>query len=72
MEQEDEDEMAQRKMREEDAEVDITGVDEVLDAIEIEHQRETKDDDMLWAESEPDDDEKVWEMKVILNPEDDY
>ncbi|KAL5488231.1 SWD1 [Sanghuangporus weigelae] len=69
---EDEDEMAQRKMREEDADVDINGVDEVLDATEIELRREVKDEDILWAEDEPDDDTKTWKMKLILNPEDDY
>lgn len=59
-------------MREEDAEVDINGVDEVLDATEIELRREVKDDDILWAESEPDDDEKGWKMKLVMNPEEDY
>lgn len=64
--------MAQRKMREEDAGVDIIGVDETLDGTEIERRREEKDEDILWAESEPDDDEKGWKMKLILDPEDDY
>ena len=64
--------MAQRKMREEDAEVDITGLDETLDGTEIERRREDKDEDILWAESEPDDDVKGWKMKLVLDPEDDY
>ena len=70
--QEDEDEMAQRKMREEDAEVDIVGLDETLDGTEMERRREDKDEDILWAESEPDDDVKGWKMKLVLDPEDDY
>ena len=64
--------MAQRKMREEDAEVDIVGLDETLDGTEIERRREDKDEDILWAESEPDDDVKGWKMKLVLDPEDDY
>ena len=40
---------------------------------EIEIRREVKDEDILWAEDEPDDDDiKNWKMKVIMNPEDDY
>ena len=68
--QEDEDEMARRKMREEDAEVDIFSVDEVVDIREMELRREVKDDDVLWAESEPDMDEKGWRMKILMIDED--
>ena len=39
--------MAERKMREEDADVDINGVEEVLDATELELRREVKDEDIL-------------------------
>ena len=64
--------MAERKMREEDADVDINGVEDVPDATELELRREVKDEDILWAEDEPDDDVRAWKMKLILNPEDDY
>ena len=77
--QEDEDELAQRKMREEDAEVnifdDVDGADERPNETELEMRRfyeaEGNDEDVLWAENELDDD-KGWRMKLILNPYDDY
>ena len=62
--------MARRKMREEDAEVDILSVDEVIDEREMELRREVKDEDVLWAESEPDKDEKGWKMKILMIDED--
>lgn len=68
---EDEDEMAERKKREEDVEVDIMGTGEVLDERELEMAREVKDEDILWAENDPDDD-KDWKMKLVMDPEEDY
>jgi hypothetical protein len=66
--------MAERKKREEDVEVDImgNGLDETPDATELEMnaRREVKDEDVDWAENEPDDD-KDWTMKLVLDPGDD-
>ncbi|KAI5124879.1 hypothetical protein M0805_007309 [Coniferiporia weirii] len=67
---EDENELALRKRREEDAEVDVNGLEEVPDALEMELRREVKDEDVLWAESEPDEDQKGWRMKVIMVDDD--
>ena len=65
--QEDEDEMAQRKKRIEDAEVDILGLDEVSDDSDVEKGKEVHDPDIHWAETDPDDDKKGWTMKVIMD-----
>ena len=45
--EEDEDEMAQRKKRIEDAEVDILGLDEVSDDSDVEKGKEVHDPDIL-------------------------
>ena len=55
--------MAERKKKEEDVEVDIlndfTGESDT-------QRRESKDKDILWAESDPDNDVPGWRMKVLL------
>lgn len=68
--QEDEEVMAERKMKEEDAYVDIDTIDEVPDEREMELRREVKDEDALWAESEPDNDNLRWKMKILMTDDD--
>lgn len=70
--QEDEAEIAKRKRKEEDEYVDIMGDLEVEPAPELLARQEVKDEDILWAESEPDKDDKKWNMKVLLADESDY
>lgn len=53
-------------MKEEDVEVDINHIDEVIDEREMELRREVKDEEILWAESEPDGDDKDWSMKILM------
>lgn len=53
-------------MKEEDVEVDINHIDEVIDEREMELRREVKDEDILWAESEPDGDDREWCMKILM------
>ena len=68
--QEDESEIEKRKRREEDEEVDVMGdTDSENDFLP---GREIKDDDVLWAEMEPDLDDKEWNMKVLLVDDTDY
>ena len=68
--QEDEAEIARRKMLEEEEDVDIeSGVEEVNNTTEHVRQNGENDEDTLWALEEPDDDKK-WEMKVIMDEED--
>jgi len=69
---EDEAEIAKRKRKEEDEYVDIMGDLEVEPAPELLARQEVKDEDILWAESEPDKDDKKWNMKVLLADESDY
>ena len=74
MEQEDEDEMARRKMREEDAVVDIDGLGDgdgpyLQDATK---HSEPNDEDALWAEDEPDEDDPKWKLKVLIVEEDGF
>ena len=67
---EDEAEIARRKMLEEEEDVDIeSGVEEVNNTTEHVRQNGENDEDTLWALEEPDDDKK-WEMKVIMDEED--
>ena len=66
--QEDESEIALRKMKEEDQEVDIlTGVDVVV----ADHSRTNGDDgeDAAWADEEADEDTGGWRMKVVMEDE---
>jgi len=69
---EDEDVIADRKRRVEDASVDVLTVDEEPAMLEkrLRKEREAGDEDVLWAESEPDDDYTGWRMKVILVDDD--
>ncbi len=62
--QEDEGEMAQRKMKEEDLEVDIeadSSEDGRMDVI-----AEPRDEDMIWADDDPDQDLSALHMKVLI------
>ncbi|KLO10157.1 WD40 repeat-like protein [Schizopora paradoxa] len=68
---EDEAEITKRKQKEEDEYVDVMGENEVEPAEQLARQEE-KDEDILWAESEPDKDDKKWTMKVLLADESDY
>ena len=57
-------------MLEEEEDVDIeSGVEEVNNTTEHVRQNGENDEDTLWALEEPDDDKK-WEMKVIMDEED--
>ena len=57
-------------MLEEEEDVDIeSGVEEVNSTVEHVRQNGENDEDTLWALEEPDDDKK-WEMKVIIDEED--
>lgn len=69
--QEDEAEITKRKQKEEDEYVDVMGNLEVQPE-EMLARQEVKDEDILWAESEPDQDDKKWTMKVLLADESDY
>lgn len=66
--QEDEAEIARRKMLEEEEDVDIEGEPEdvVASAADAARQNGDQDEDTLWALEEPDDDEKGWRMKVLI------
>lgn len=52
----------------EDAPADVLTVDEdpVVQEEKLRREREASDEDVLWAEIEPDDDLPGWRMKVIL------
>lgn len=65
---EDEEEIADRKRRIEDAPVDVLTVDEdpTVHEAKMQKEREVSDEDVLWAESEPDEDHPGWRMKVIM------
>ena len=67
--QEDEAEIARRKMLVEDEDVDVDGMIEVNVNGTAEHVAE-HDEDLLWALDEPDDDYRGWKMKVIIEEED--
>lgn len=69
--QEDEAEITKRKQKEEDEYVDVMADLEVQPE-ELLARQEVKDEDILWAESEPDQDDKKWTMKVLLADESDY
>lgn len=65
--------MAQRRMREEDAVVDIDSVDDANgpSSEEAKQQNEPKDEDVLWAEDDPDEDDPEWRMKLLIVDEND-
>lgn len=69
--QEDEAEIARRKMLEEEEDVNID--DAVEDAANgaADHYRQSSenDEDLLWALDEPDDDIKGWKLQVLIEDE---
>ena len=72
--QEDEAEVARRKQLEEEKAVDIEGEDEDVAkkaAVEPTRQNGDPDEDTLWVLEEPDDDEKGWRLKVLIEDEQD-
>lgn len=65
--QEDESEIALRKQKAEDEEIDIDGLIEDPSSKQVEHVRlADEDDDVAWAAEEPDDDQPDWRMKVMV------
>lgn len=69
--QEDEEEMAKRKMKEEEQEVDIAGVDgggAQPNGVRINGEH---DEDILWADEEPDEDMEGWKMKILIEDDQD-
>lgn len=71
--QEDEADIARRKMLEEEEDVDIDGgiTDPAENTADHLRQPTENDDDFLWATDEPDDDMKGWRMKVLVEDEQD-
>ena len=70
--QEDEAEIARRKMLQEEEDVDVDGMVEGIVDGGADHPRlngET-DEDILWALEDPDDDIKGWKLKVLTEEED--
>ncbi|OCH95883.1 WD40 repeat-like protein [Obba rivulosa] len=68
---EDEDVLVQRKMKEEEEEVNIEGIDGTAQAT-VEHARAQSgdyDDDAAWALEEPDDDSRDWRMRIVIEDE---
>lgn len=61
-------------MKEEDAVVDIDGENDAGKDVSEEgkRQNEPKDDDVLWAEDDPDEDDPGWKMKVLVVDDDGY
>ncbi|KAJ7179564.1 COMPASS complex protein [Mycena filopes] len=66
-ENEDEADMIRRKMKEEEEEVDIETVPEAAKPREIQlHGVQPGDEDLAWADDEPDDDQKPISLRVIM------
>ncbi|EGO01504.1 hypothetical protein SERLA73DRAFT_70684 [Serpula lacrymans var. lacrymans S7.3] len=66
--EEDESELAMRKKKQEDEEVDVMGgVMEEEDANVI--SMDVDDEDVEWADDEPDDDLKGWKMPIVMEDE---
>ncbi|KAF7354969.1 COMPASS complex protein [Mycena sanguinolenta] len=64
---EDEADMVRRKMKEEEEEVDIDTVPEAAKPRQIHHHGvQPGDEDVAWADEEPDDDQQDWKMRVIM------
>ena len=61
--------MAERKMKQEEEEVDIlTGKDAEEEVVE--HSRVNGDEeDIAWADDEPDEDVRDWKMKIVMEDE---
>ena len=66
--QEDEVETARRKMKQEEEEVDVEGIFEVANEQnpQVVGLSREDDEDILWADKEPDDDVRNWNMKIII------
>ncbi|KAF8629362.1 hypothetical protein AX15_003493 [Amanita polypyramis BW_CC] len=62
---EDEEVIAERKRREEDNPVDINGVDDTASP----DQNGITDEDVAWADEEPDEDTCNWKLKIIMKDE---
>lgn len=60
-------------MREEEEIVEIDDDTEIRGAVvdEAKRQAESKDEDILWAEDDPDDDDPKWKMKLLVVDEND-
>ena len=57
--------IAARKRKEEDEPVDIDGVNEAAST----EQNGTLDEDLAWADEEPDEDTENWKLKTIMKNE---
>jgi len=70
---EDEDILEQRKMKEEEVEVDIDGIDGAAEvaAERVRAQSGDDDEDAAWALEDPDDDVHEWRMRIIIEDETD-
>ncbi|TFK74390.1 COMPASS complex protein [Pluteus cervinus] len=63
---------AQRKMKAEEREVDVETVEaEVPPQRIIQNHNGIEDEDLAWAEEEPDDDTAGWKMKLVMDDETD-
>ena len=60
--QEDEEEVKKRKMKAEEVDVDIDSVPEEPCILPL----AVDDEDIKWADQEPDDDAEPWKMKVLI------
>lgn len=59
--------MIRRKMKEEEEEVDIETMPEAAKPRDIQlHGVQAGDEDVAWADEEPDDDLQDWKMRVII------
>jgi COMPASS component SWD1 len=68
----DEGEVARRKAEEEDEEVDIDGFDEEPSGRDKDRAVEDEEDEELrWADQEPDEDVKGWKMKIWMDDDED-
>ena len=67
--QEDESVLAERKMKQEEEEVDILSGNEVGEEI-VDYPRVNGDEDeFTWADDEPDEDIRGWRMKIVMEDE---
>ena len=66
--QEDESEIARRKMKGEEEDVDISGSPEAETNGVPEPSRwvSEDDEDVVWANEEPDDDVRGWKLKILI------
>lgn len=66
--QEDESELAQRKQIAEEEEVDITGIEQEKKG-DYWKWNADDDEDIAWADEEPDDDMAGWKFKILMEEE---